>query len=237
MHGRRSTSSCAAGGAALTEKSSSSLYDSRPRTSRSIRPSVLPFGTLKRIEIAPGAMAVEALTAAARRAARPADPRRGGRAGRSIIRSLWDRHRLTILLVEHHMRMVMGISDKVVVLDFGRKIAEGVSGRGAERSQGDRGLPRDAGLMALLQVSGLCAGYGQVRCCATSTSRSTTARWSVLLGANGELQATTLRALCQMIDTWGSVRFAGEELVGKRTGGWCGGDRPRAAGSGHVPRS
>jgi branched-chain amino acid transport system ATP-binding protein len=32
---------------------------------------------------------------------------------------------LTILLVEHHMAMVMGISDKVVVLDFGRKIAEG----------------------------------------------------------------------------------------------------------------
>ena len=30
-----------------------------------------------------------------------------------------------MLLVEHHMAMVMGISDKVVVLDFGRKIAEG----------------------------------------------------------------------------------------------------------------
>jgi len=43
----------------------------------------------------------------------------------ATIRSLRDRHRLTILLVEHHMQMVMGISDKVVVLDFGRKIAEG----------------------------------------------------------------------------------------------------------------
>jgi branched-chain amino acid transport system ATP-binding protein len=32
---------------------------------------------------------------------------------------------LTVLLVEHHMAMVMGISDNVVVLDFGRKIAEG----------------------------------------------------------------------------------------------------------------
>ncbi|MGH6914859.1 MAG: high-affinity branched-chain amino acid ABC transporter ATP-binding protein LivG, partial [Geminicoccales bacterium] len=32
---------------------------------------------------------------------------------------------LTILLVEHHMQLVMSISDKVVTLDFGRKIAEG----------------------------------------------------------------------------------------------------------------
>ena len=40
------------------------------------------------------------------------------------IRSLRDRGR-TILLIEHHMELVMGVCDRVTVLNFGRKIAEG----------------------------------------------------------------------------------------------------------------
>jgi branched-chain amino acid transport system ATP-binding protein len=41
------------------------------------------------------------------------------------IRSLRDRFGLTVLLVEHHLNLVMRVCQKVVVLDFGRKIAEG----------------------------------------------------------------------------------------------------------------
>jgi branched-chain amino acid transport system ATP-binding protein len=43
----------------------------------------------------------------------------------SLIRRIRDQRGLTVLLVEHHMSLVMEVSDKVVVLDFGRKIAEG----------------------------------------------------------------------------------------------------------------
>ena len=47
---------------------------------------------------------------------------------RSLIRELRDRLCLTVMLVEHHMSLVMGVSDKVVALNFGRKIAEGSPG-------------------------------------------------------------------------------------------------------------
>ena len=43
------------------------------------------------------------------------------------IKTLRDRFKLTILLVEHHMALVMGISDRVAVLDFGKRIALGTA--------------------------------------------------------------------------------------------------------------
>jgi branched-chain amino acid transport system ATP-binding protein len=42
-----------------------------------------------------------------------------------LVRSIRDQRGITVLLVEHHMSMVMGLSDHIVALNFGKKIAEG----------------------------------------------------------------------------------------------------------------
>ncbi len=83
----------------------------------------LPFGTMKRLELA------RALASGPRLLL--LDEPAGGLSHEEVeelgalIRRIRKSFDLTVLLVEHHMNLVMGIADRVHVLDFGRKIAEG----------------------------------------------------------------------------------------------------------------
>jgi branched-chain amino acid transport system ATP-binding protein len=83
----------------------------------------LPFGTRKRVELARALASHPRLLLL--------DEPAGGLNHEEVdelaqfLRRIRDDFELTVLLVEHHMALVMGIADRVHVLDFGRKIAEG----------------------------------------------------------------------------------------------------------------
>jgi branched-chain amino acid transport system ATP-binding protein len=83
----------------------------------------LPFGTQKRVELA-RALAAGPKLLLLDEPACGLNHEEVSTLGR-MIRSLCSDLKQTILLVEHHMGLVMSVSDKVVALNFGRKIAEG----------------------------------------------------------------------------------------------------------------
>jgi branched-chain amino acid transport system ATP-binding protein len=83
----------------------------------------LPFGTLKRVELA-RALASKPKLLLLDEPAGGLNHEEVAMLG-ALVRAIRDARRVTVLLVEHHMSLVMQVSDKVVVLDFGRKIAEG----------------------------------------------------------------------------------------------------------------
>ena len=83
----------------------------------------LPFGTQKRVELA-RALACEPKLLLLDEPAAGLNHEEVERLG-ALIREIRARLDVTVLLVEHHMSLVMGVSDKVVALNFGRKIAEG----------------------------------------------------------------------------------------------------------------
>jgi len=83
----------------------------------------LPFGTMKRVELA------RALASGPRLLLldEPAGGLNHGEVEElgTLIRRIREAFEVTIFLVEHHMNLVMSLADRVHVLDFGRKLAEG----------------------------------------------------------------------------------------------------------------
>jgi branched-chain amino acid transport system ATP-binding protein len=83
----------------------------------------LPYGAQRRLEIA-RAMCTGPVLLCLDEPAAGLNPRESGELNELLLK-IREAHALSILLIEHDMGVVMGISDRIVVLDYGRKIAEG----------------------------------------------------------------------------------------------------------------
>jgi branched-chain amino acid transport system ATP-binding protein len=85
-------------------------------------------------------------------------------------------------------------------------------------------------MTTMLQVTGLDAGYGPIQVLRDVELHVDEGEVVVLLGANGAGKTTTIRAICQMIDSKGSVNMCGSELVGMRP------EKMAALGIAQVPQ-
>jgi branched-chain amino acid transport system ATP-binding protein len=83
----------------------------------------LPYGNQRRLEIA-RAMCTEPKLVCLDEPAAGLNPRETVELS-TLIRHLRDKHDVTVLLIEHDMGLVMGISEHIVVLDYGQVIASG----------------------------------------------------------------------------------------------------------------
>ena len=85
----------------------------------------LPYGAQRRLEIA-RAMCIEPVLLCLDEPAAGLNPRESDELNR-LLRYIRATHKIGILLIEHDMSVVMGISDHVVVLDYGQKLSDGTA--------------------------------------------------------------------------------------------------------------
>jgi branched-chain amino acid transport system ATP-binding protein len=83
----------------------------------------LPYGAQRRLEIA-RAMCTDPVLLCLDEPAAGLNPRETAELNELLL-FIRNEHKIGILLIEHDMRVVMGISDHIVVLDYGRKISDG----------------------------------------------------------------------------------------------------------------
>lgn len=86
----------------------------------------LPYGAQRRLEIA-RALATDPFLLLLDEPAAGMNPRETGEL-EETIRRICDEERIAVLMIEHDMKIVMSVSNRIIVLDYGEKIAEGTAG-------------------------------------------------------------------------------------------------------------
>ena len=192
----------------------------------------LPYGQQRRLEIA-RAMCLDPRFLCLDEPAAGLNPKESA-ALADLLKELAVELRLGILLIEHDMSVVMNVSDKIAVLEYGKKIAEGTPAEirddpkvikaylgetSDEQTIRAKRHPRSGDSKAsqpssFLELRGLRAGYGAIEVLHDIDLSVQKGEIVTLLGANGAGKSTLLRTMFGAPTAQkGTIHFEGQEIT------------------------